>query len=54
MSQSPLNIEFDTLVQELLQTWHVPGLAIAVINGASTFSKVSRDISLTAPALTDY
>ncbi|KAJ6076827.1 hypothetical protein N7499_008808 [Penicillium canescens] len=39
MSQSPLNIEFDKLVEELLQTWHVPGLAIAVINGASTYSK---------------
>jgi hypothetical protein len=54
MSQSPLNIEFDKLVEELLQTWHVPGLAIAVIDGASTFSKVSRDISLTAPVLRDY
>ncbi|OQD86245.1 hypothetical protein PENANT_c008G02923 [Penicillium antarcticum] len=39
MSVSSLNDEFDRLVQDLLQTWHVPGLAIAVIDGASTFSK---------------
>ncbi|KAJ5757405.1 uncharacterized protein N7511_006099 [Penicillium nucicola] len=39
MSSSPLNDEFDNLVQELLQTWHVPGLSIAVIDGAATFAK---------------
>jgi CubicO group peptidase (beta-lactamase class C family) len=43
---SPFSSKFDDLVQGLLQAWHVPGLAIAVIDGASTFSKVSGSVSL--------
>ncbi|KAJ5666357.1 beta-lactamase/transpeptidase-like protein [Penicillium maclennaniae] len=39
LAQSPFTTRFDECVQELLSTWHVPGLAIAVIDGSSTFSK---------------
>lgn len=39
---SPFTSEFDEFVQHLLLTWHVPGLAIAVIDGTSTFSKVDN------------
>ncbi|KAJ6108657.1 beta-lactamase/transpeptidase-like protein [Penicillium sp. IBT 18751x] len=38
-AQSPFTTRFDDRVQELLSTWHVPGLAVAVIDGSSTFSK---------------
>ncbi|KAH8697129.1 beta-lactamase/transpeptidase-like protein [Talaromyces proteolyticus] len=38
-SRSPFTGELDGLVQQLLRTWHVPGLAIAVIDGHDTFSK---------------
>lgn len=32
--------EFDGLVQGQLEKWKVPGMAIAVIHGSSTHSKV--------------
>jgi CubicO group peptidase (beta-lactamase class C family) len=51
---SPWSAEFDRLVQDLLQTWHVPGLAIAVVDGASTFSKVSLGTSLIESVLTHH
>lgn len=38
-SSSPLNAKFDSFVQETLADWHIPGLAIAVIDGNSTYSK---------------
>ncbi|KAH8892999.1 beta-lactamase/transpeptidase-like protein [Thozetella sp. PMI_491] len=38
-SPCPLNEEFDKLVEDLLEEWHVPGLAIAVIDGDSTWTK---------------
>lgn len=37
---SPFNPNFDTLVAETLAHWHTPGIAIAVIDGDQTFSKV--------------
>jgi hypothetical protein len=39
-SSSPLNAKFDSLVKETLADWHIPGVAIAVIDGNKTYSKV--------------
>ncbi|KAJ5133277.1 beta-lactamase/transpeptidase-like protein [Penicillium atrosanguineum] len=39
LTQSPFTAKFNDRVQGLLDRWHVPGLAIAVIDGPSTFSK---------------
>ena len=39
--KSPFSKEFDGLAADLLERWHVPGLAIAVVDGEDTFSKVS-------------
>ena len=38
--KSPLNAEFDELVNELLQFFKVPGLSIAVLSDGETFTKV--------------
>ena len=32
--------EFDSLVEETMKEWHVPGLAIAVIQGEEIYTKV--------------
>lgn len=37
---SPCTAHFDKLVAQLLHRWHTPGLAIAVVDGQDTFSKV--------------
>ncbi len=37
---SPFTESFDKLVNQNLEKWHTPGLAIAVIQGEDTFSKV--------------
>ncbi len=37
---SPFTSAFDKLVADSLDRWHCPGLAIAVIDGDDTFSKV--------------
>lgn len=37
---SPFTADFDKLIAENLDRWHTPGLAIAVIEGEDTFSKV--------------
>ena len=37
---SPFTAHFDKLVARSLHRWHTPGLAIAVIDGQDTFSKV--------------
>ena len=42
---SPFTAEFDKLVARSLHRWHSPGLAIAVIDGPDTFSKVRRHFS---------
>lgn len=39
---NPLSPEFDALVEEILDHFHVPGLSIAVIDGNETFAKVLR------------
>lgn len=40
LTSSPFTASFDKLVSQNLDQWHTPGLAIAVINGDDTFSKV--------------
>ena len=40
LRSSPFTPRFDELVKENLDRWHTPGLAIAVIAGADTYSKV--------------
>ena len=44
-SASPFTAHFDKLVAQSLHRWHTPGLAIAVIDGQDTFSKVRYHIS---------
>lgn len=39
-TSSPFTASFDKLVSENLDRWHTPGLAMAVIQGDDTFSKV--------------
>lgn len=39
-TSSPFTSSFDKLVSQNLDHWHTPGLAIAVIHGEDTFSKV--------------
>lgn len=43
------NDEFNEKVQRLMDAWHVPGLAIGLIQGSSTSFKVRRYLkSMTA------
>lgn len=37
---NPLNEEFENLVAETLEKWHVPGMSIAVVDGENTWAKV--------------
>ena len=39
-SDNPFNPEFDQFVADLLERWHVPGVAIAVVDGEETYTKV--------------
>ncbi|KAL8827756.1 MAG: hypothetical protein Q9191_002995 [Dirinaria sp. TL-2023a] len=36
---SPFDSDFDTLVNQNLKHWHVPGFSIAIVDGNATFSK---------------
>jgi hypothetical protein len=38
--------EFNAKVQRLLDTWHVPGLAIGLIQGSSTSFKVRYPLKI--------
>ena len=38
---NPLNEDFEKLVHETLELWHVPGIAIGVVDGDSEWSQVS-------------
>ena len=40
-TDSPLDSNFDNLVQNVLDHWHVPGLAIAVVHREDTHAKVA-------------
>ncbi len=37
---SPLNEDFNDLVQRTMDYWHVPGLSIAVVDGNDIYSQV--------------
>lgn len=39
-TSSPFTASFDKLVSQDLERWNTPGLAVAVVNGDDTFSKV--------------
>lgn len=39
-SGSPFTSAFDDRVEELLKEWHTPGIAIAVVHGDETWTKV--------------
>jgi len=43
---TPFTSAFDNLANAALDTWKVPGISIAVVDGESTFSKASREISI--------
>lgn len=40
VDHSPFTSDFDKFVVRLMSDWHVPGLAIAIVNGNETYSKV--------------
>ena len=37
---SPLDEKFNDLVRRTMDSWHVPGLSIAVVDGDDTYSQV--------------
>jgi hypothetical protein len=37
----PLDKKFEKLVKETLETWHVPGVSVAVVDGENTYAQVS-------------
>lgn len=37
---------FEEYVEDVMERWHAPGLAVAVINGNSTWAKVSDAVLL--------
>ncbi|KAH8700965.1 beta-lactamase/transpeptidase-like protein [Talaromyces proteolyticus] len=39
MRGNPLNEEFEKLVQKTLDLWHVPGIAVAVVDGDNTWAQ---------------
>ena len=43
---TPFTSAFDNLANAALDTWKVPGISIAVVDGESTFSKASMEISI--------
>ena len=51
-ASSPLNPEFDGLVQRQMEKWKVPGLTIAIVHGSSTWSKVRKEVQLMTTPLT--
>lgn len=40
-SDNPFTKDADKFIQDTMQTWHLPGVAVAVIDGNQTFYKVS-------------
>lgn len=36
----PLDEDFEKLVKETLELWHVPGVSVAVVDGDNTWTKV--------------
>lgn len=44
--ETPFNEDFAGFVDEALEYWHVPGMAIGVIDGNRTFTKVCKLLCL--------
>lgn len=42
---SPFTPDFDKLVADTLDHWHIPGISIAVVHGNKTFSKVCSSMA---------
>lgn len=38
--ENPLTEQFDQRIENLLEEWHVPGLAIGIVDGNETWTKV--------------
>ena len=45
-ADNPFDKSFDKFVHETLSTWHIPGVAIAVIKAGVTYTKVSSVYSI--------
>jgi hypothetical protein len=43
---SPLDHNFEKLVLDALELWHVPGVSVAVVDGDNTWSKMSFPLPL--------
>ena len=43
---NPLDAEFDNLVYDIIASWHVPGISIAVVSGEQVFAKVRNTITV--------
>jgi hypothetical protein len=43
---NPLNTKLEDFVVEALEEWHVPGLAIAIVDGEDTWAAVSDAFSI--------
>ncbi len=39
---SPLNASFEDVVRKTLEEWHIPGMAVAVIDGEDIWTQVSN------------
>ena len=48
--ESPLSPSFNDLVTSTLDHWHVPGLSISIVDGNSTYAKVSPLLSFHPPS----
>jgi hypothetical protein len=46
LSSSPFSPAFEELINQSLHHYHVPGLAIAIVDGDDTFSRVSSRLCL--------
>jgi hypothetical protein len=45
---SPLNQDFESLINQTMLRYHVPGLAVAILSGDETFSQVSHSFQYTS------
>jgi len=48
---NPLTPEFKKYALEIMEKWHLPGLAVAVIDGKNTFFEVGSAASVYTPYL---
>ena len=53
-SNSPFTASFDKLAEQSLERWYTPGIAIAVVDGDDTFSKVGNFIFIRVVWVIDW